>query len=253
MIVPDLPNVSAIAFYGEKPPQLKTLIETLQAYLSNCESVQSRFIPYQLAQVHGTIIGCEGLATDAGIVNKWFWELRNEIRYIDLTGLVDYLQHQVSPITIRLGGYQRDRDYQFLSRQQSLYFRSFQLQPAADGIIPVLIGWSGNENRITWDIDNLRRSLQQFNILHKYHGNPQAVDNDFYLRLGTISGEISPQTQQAIATEVRDFLETQPPLYLPLQSKNLAVVQYQDLAVDPSTTKIMSIVDLTAERLRQMY
>ena len=51
---------------------------------------------------------------------------------------------------------------------------------------------------ISFAIDDLRRNLQQFNLLHQDHQTPDAIDNDFYLRLGTISGKLSSEVIQAI-------------------------------------------------------
>ena len=246
-------NVSLVAFYGDKPP-LKNLIQELQACLVDCKSIQNKFIPYQLEQVHGTIIGCEGRKTKSGIVNQWFDERRGEIRYIDLKGLVNYLQHQMQlPLTIRFGGYDRTQEYNFLSRNEHLYFRSFQLQAIEDRIIPILIGWSWNNNEVTLAIDNLRRSFQEFNLLHKYHTTPDAMDNDFYLRLGTINTQLSPIEIQAIATIVRDLLAKRSPLYISIKKDNIALARYQDLSLTPAKTEIVPISDITANRLKQMY
>ena len=245
-------NVSLVAFYGDKPPQLIALIQKLQTYLANCESIKDRFVPYQLEQVHGTVIGCEGLKTESGIIDKWFYERRQETKYIDIPGLINYLQHQIVPITIRFGGYDRASNYNFLSREQHLYYRSFQLQPAQTQTIPVLIGWSW-DNGVTLAIDNLRRNLQQFNLLHKYHQTLEAIDNDFYLRLGTIDRQLTSEEIEAIATDIRDLLATQPPTYIPIALNDLAFARYQDLLLTPATTKIIPITEISANQLQQLY
>ena len=243
-------NVSLVAFYGDKPAQLAALIQKLQTYLANCESIKDRFIPYQLEQVHATVIGCEGLKTETGIISKWFYE-RRETKYIDIPGLTDYLQHQIVPITIRFGGYDRASNYNFLSRQQHLYFRSFQLSIAQTQTIPVLIGWSW-DNNVTLAIDNLRRNLQQFNLLHKYHQTPEAIDNDFYLRLGTIDRQLTSEEIEAIATDIRNLLEAQP-LFIPITIDDLAFARYQDLLLTPATTKIIPVTEISANQLQQLY
>ena len=251
--IPNLPNVSLIAFYGNKPPQLTSLIKELQAYLANHQLTREKFFPYQLEQIHGTIIGCEGLKTESGVINKWFYERRQEIKYINL-GVIDYLQHQVNfPLTIRFGGYDRTFNYNFLSRTQHLYFRSFQLQPSGDGIIPVLIGWSGENKRISLAIDNLRHDLQQFNLLHKYHGTPDAVDNDFYLRLGTINALLTNDKIEAIATDIRNILEARSPIHIPIDLNSLAFARYQDLSLTPATTKIIPVTETNPSKLEQLY
>lgn len=245
-------NVSLVAFYGDKPPRLIALIQKLQTYLANCELILDCFIPYQIEQVHGTIIGCEGLKTESGIIDKWFYE-RGETKYIDISGLVNYLQYQIDlPLTIRFGGYDRTSNYNFLSRQQHLYFRSFQLQQTQTQTIPVLIGWSWDKN-VTLAIDNLRRNFQQFNLLHKYHQTPEAIDNDFYLRLGTIDRQLTSQEIDAIATGIRNLLATQPPYYIPITLDNLAFARYRDLKLTPATTKVIPVAEISADRLKLLY
>ena len=235
-------NLSLVAFYGHKPVELINLIQKLQEHLVNHPLVQDQFIPYRLEQVHGTIIGCEGLQTESGIISKWFHELRQETRYIDLPGLINHLQHQVNlPLSIRFAGFGRNTNYNFLSREQHPHFRSWQLQPAVEQTIPVLIGWSWSNNSVSPAIDNLRRDLQQFNLLHKYHKTDHAIDNDFYLRLGTIDRRLTSSEIEEIATDMRDLLATLPALYIPINLENLVLVEYQDLSLTPATTKIIPL------------
>lgn len=247
-------NVSLVAFYGDKPPQLRNLIQEVQAYLTDCKSIKNNFLPYQLEQVHGTIIGCEGRKTESAIVNQWFEDRRQETRHIDFEGLVDYLQQQIQlPITIRFGGYDRTEKYNFSSRHEHLYFRSFQLQAGENIVIPILIGWSWNNSKVTLAIDNLRRKFQDFNLLHKYHATDDAVDNDFYLRLGTVNTKLPIAEIEAIASKIRELLSKRSPLYVPINKENIAFVRYQDLALTPAKTKTISIADITSAQLKQMY
>ena len=245
-------NVSLVAFYGNKPPQLVALIRELQIYLANYESIRDRFIPYQLEQVHGTIIGCEGSKTEWGIINKWFYDRRQETKYINIPGLVDYLQNRIVPLTIRFGGYDRTFNYNFLSRDRHLYYRSFQLQQAQTQTLPVLIGWSW-DNGVTLAIDDLRRNLQQFNLLHKYHETPEAIDNDFYLRLGTIDRQLTFEEINAIATDIRNLLATRSPKYIPITANDIAFARYQDLLLTPATTKVIPVTEISANQLLQLY
>lgn len=247
-------NVSLVAFYGDKPTELVNLIKRLQSCLASHRLTQHHFVPYQLKQVHGTIIGCEGLNQKSRVVSKWFYERRKETKYINFSGLLDYLQHQINfPLIIRFGGYDRTYKYNFSSRNQHLYVRSFQLQPTDNQTVPILIGWTWNHNSVTLDIDNLRRDLQQFNLLHKYHATSDAVDNDFYLRLGTINTQLTSTVINAISTDMRHLLETQPALLVPIKLENLAFVQYQDLLLSPATTKVISVSKSNNLKLEQLY
>lgn len=247
-------NVSLVAFYGDKPSQLTTLIQRLQTYLTNHHLLEGKFVPYQLSQVHGTIIGCEGTETNLGIINHWFDKCRQEKRYIDFAGLTNYLQHQLNfPLTIQFGGYDRHIDYNFLSRNYHPYVRSFQLQPAVNQTIPVLIGWSWSNEQISLAIDNLRRDLQQFNLLHKYHAIQESIDNDFYLRLGTIDAMLTPETIQVISGEIRNLLKIQSSGKIALGKENLAFAQYQDLSLDPAITQTIPVSEITTNKLKQLY
>jgi hypothetical protein len=251
----DLPNVSLVAFYSNKPSQLAVLLDELQVYLSETKILKGKFSSYQLEQVHGTIIGCEGLKTEAGIINKWFYEKRQEIRYLDISGWLNYLLHSDRlPIQIRFGGYSLDKNYGFLSRNQHPYHRSFQLQPSKETEkIPVLIGWSYLRDGISLDIDNLRRNAQKFNLLHKYHNLPEAIDNDFYLRLGTITSSLSQDEIATIERDIRDILLVKSPVYLSIALENLAFVQYRDLSLPPQTTKILPLSEATVSKLEELY
>lgn len=238
-----------VAFYGAKPPQLVALIQKLQDYLSESQSIR-KFTPYKIEQVHGTIIGCEGFKTEAGIVSKWFHQCRRPNIRIDFSGSLDYLRYSINlPLTIRFGGYDRHWNYNFLSRDRHPYFRSFQLQPKNNAIVPVLIGWTWNNGVST--ICKLRHNLEKFNLLHKYHTEPDAADNDFYLRLGTIDAE-SFKEMKAIATEIRNLLEVFP-WYIPLNLDDLAFARYQERSLTPATTEIIPLSEITVSQIEGWY
>ena len=255
MMIPDCPNVSLVAFYGNKPSELIELILDLQAYLHTSKLVAGRFTSYQLEQVHGTIIGCEGLKTEAGIASKWFYENRNEIKYIDLDKLIQYFDNCPKlPIKIRFGGYDPHTDYGFCSRGLHPYERSFQLRSLPDGtIIPVLIGWPFQNNHISRVIDNLRCDFQQFDLLHQYHQTPDSVDNDFYLRLGNIQGELTTEAVMAIENDIRDTLKNKFIIDISLDKDDLAFAKYQDLLLTPKTTKILPLVAATLDKIEELY
>lgn len=252
--IPHLPNVSLVAFYQNKPSQLSNLIQKLIDYLTAEPIIKSKFTNYQIEQIHGTVIGCEGLCTNLGIINKWFYELRQEIRYCDLAGWIYYLQQINFPIIIRFGGYQTKVDYQFLSRQQHPAIRTFQLQQTGEQtLIPVLIGWSFDNQKITLELEQIRRHAQEFNLLHKYHSTTNSIDNDFYLRLGTIVGEFNPQQISWLEQEIRNFLQAQVPVDIYLDRNDLAFVRYEDLNLSLSTTEMLPLTQATATKLQQFY
>ena len=247
-------NVSLVAFYGRKSSPLINLIQKLQEFLAHHNLIQHQFIPYQLEQVHATIIGCEGIVTASGIISHWFHTKQGEDRYINFAGLINYLNHQIEfPLKIRFSNYQPHHEYNFRSREQHLYLRSFQLQNSAAQTIPILIGWTWRNQRVSLEIDNLRRNLQQFNLLHKYHDSPDAVDNDFYLRLGTITVSLTSAAIAAIVRDLRNLLATHPAVDITVNQQDLAFAQYQDLLLTPGTTKVVPITEMTADHLEQLY
>jgi hypothetical protein len=254
MIIPDVPNVSLVGFYGKKSLELTLLIQEVQTYLAAATAIQDCFIPYRLEQIHGTILGCEGLFTSKGVINKWLYETTKEIKYIDYSKFIEYLQNlDSSPISLRFCGYQLDRHYGFLSRGLHPAIRSFQLQVSSEEIVPVFIGWSWQNNLISQEIDCLRRSGQKFNLLHKYHRHPEAIDNDFYLRLGTIKQQVSPEVISQIESEIRGILLDRTPLQLKLDRSQISFARYQDLQLTPETTKIIRLLDATKENIEQLY
>lgn len=253
--IPDIPGISLVAYYGNKPSELEQLISELQQLLK--DNFTTNFLPYDIKQIHGTIIGCEGVKTESGIVNKWFYTLRNEIKYIKYEGLLNYfLTSKLFPLDICFGGYQPKTNYQFLSRNRHPAVRSFQLQTSQDHtLIPIIIGWSLQKQIITTDIDNVRRNLQQFNYLHKYHKNFDDIDNDLYLRLGTIIGNFSPKSIADIQHRINYYLQNRKSLIIPLERENLSIVKYQDLTLPISTTEIYSLAKLYSNPnlIQQLY
>jgi hypothetical protein len=254
LTINDRANVSLVGFYGQKPLELILLLERLQAYLANNATIQDHFIAYSLEQVHGTIIGCEGLKSSAGIMNQWIYEIKTEVKYIDYAGWLEYLKNSsFLPWQLRFGGYQLDRDYGFLSRGLHPGIRSFQLQVSEKEIIPVLIGWSWKNNLISEQIDCLRRAGQNFNLLHKYHRDLESIDNDFYLRLGTIEGKLSNEEILRIESEVRKILSDSSPLNIILDRKDISFARYQDLVLTPKTTITIPLLDATPSQIELLY
>ena len=99
-------------------------------------------------------------------------------------------------------------------------------------------------------LDELRRSAQRFGVLHRWHREPSDVDNDLYLRLGHLDGELAPSQRELVEQEMRRSLSGSPPSMLRVQPSDLAVVAYpageEALPVDRS-----EVFRLTDPRLRR--
>lgn len=247
IIVPETPNVSLVSFYGRKPPDFEALLLLLQGYLSNAFSQQFTALP--LSQIHGTLLGCEGAKTPQGILNQWFIQKRNELRYINLTDFIDAV-HQFATLSvqIRLAGYHSTIDYGFESREKHPYFRSFQFQNHD----AVLMGWPYYQSQFPSDLGVFRQRAQQFNLLHK-HQPQQGIDNDFYLRIGSVDPTIPASQLTAVETKIQEVLRTQSPLLLTLNHSSITFVQYQDLSLPPQTTQVVSLEEITFDTWAQLY
>ncbi|MGL5082802.1 MAG: hypothetical protein ACRC8A_15050 [Microcoleaceae cyanobacterium] len=246
--IPECPNVSLVSFYGSKPPDFSRQILGLQSYLLG--QFQDNFQPCPIEQVHATLIGCEGVKTPNGILSHWFQAERGETRYVNWLGFLDYLD-QLSdlPLQIQIGGYCSTVDYGFLSQNQPPFERSFQLL----GNTVVLIGWPFKAGNIVQDLNQFRKKAQHFNLLHKYHRQPAAVDNDFYLRLGSFQQNPSDQRWNLVSQSIREFLATSPPVSLTVTPENLTFVRYRDVLLSPSTTQTIKLRTATPEQLEGLY
>jgi hypothetical protein len=199
-----------VAFYGAKPPRLESFLrrchdqihETLQWF-----GVEIAFRPYALEQIHATVIGLER-RTRSGFENRNFHAFRGYSKVMRLPQFFEFLMNcSYFPFDAQFGGF-GDRDCPFQSRGARPYARSFSLQ----GTIPVAIGWpcraeiwgghplAGSASSSTKVyprvLEDLRRSAQRFNVLHRWHREPSDADNDLYLRLGLLERELhDPQRE----------------------------------------------------------
>ncbi len=246
--IPNLPNLSLVAFYGNKSPELASLLLELQQSITNI--VGDTFKPYCLEQIHATLLGLEGRKDDRGIINKWFLHHRGETRYIDFANFLDYLRYSGRlPIVVRIGGYDRSIDYGFVSRDRHPYERSFNLQ----NNIAILIGWSCRDKNFPMDLDRLRLEGQNCNILHKYYNSIDRVDNDLYMRLGMFVKELTTEEIEKIEAKGREFLAVRSPLYLSIDTNSIFFTYYQDEFLTPATTRVIPLSDATQEQLENIY
>lgn len=246
--VPNFPNVSLVAFYGSQSPEFTALIQSLQQHLSNL--MPGIFESLNLESIHATLIGCEGLMTELGLLNKWYLERRNESRYLDLSGFLNWIQqNQKLPLKIQFGNYDSTVDYGFLSRALHPCKRSLIIQNK----LIVLTGWPVNSGKISLNLDQIRREAQNFNLLHKYHHVPDAVDNDCYLRIGNLKQEISSDQVITVEKKMQEILSQHPPIYSSISSQNLTFIRYEDFNLPPQTTKALPLTEATVSQLEKLY
>jgi hypothetical protein len=226
-----------ISFYGPKPTAFVRLIHECQAEVAAILS--GHFRPYDHRQVHCTIAALDRVG-DAGMLNASFLEFRNRRVEMDLAGLVAFLR-DVDKMQIRIGGF-AERDTPFVSRGQPPYHRSFSMQ---DGKA-VVLGWpierSGQSEIFPPRLESLRRELQRFGILHRYHAGEADIDNDFYLRIGLYDpANVSPALKVQVEHRLREFLSHRPPLILALGVAELAFAQSDHATLPPETTALLPV------------
>jgi hypothetical protein len=232
-----MPYSTLISFYGPKPRAFGGLIGDCQEEVAKC--LGAAFRPYDLRQVHCTIASLDRIG-DTGIFNASFLEFRDRRVEMDLAGLTAYLG-SMGGIQIRIGGF-AESDSPFVSRGQSPYQRSFSMQ---DGKA-VVMGWpmerSGQLEIYPPRLDSLRRELQRFGILHRYHASEADIDNDFYLRIGLYDpARIPPAAMARVEHRLREFLSHRPPVIFPLGLADLALAQSDHVTLPPATTTLLPL------------
>lgn len=248
LLIPDTPNVSLVAFYGKKPNAFQVIIKSLQQHL--LEILSSRFESYPIEQIHTTLIGCEGLKTNRGILNKWFLEHRAEERYLNLGDFLNYLLNSDRlPIKVRIGGYHLDTNYEILSQGKHPFEHSFQIL----GNTVVLRGWSFQDRKITLALNRFRLECQDFNLLHKYHKQADSIDNDLYMRIGFLRETLSDLEREEIEQKIRYQLSHLAPVELSIDLETLKFIGYQDLSPSIDTTKVISLKDAKIEDIEALY
>jgi hypothetical protein len=217
-------KLTLTAFYGEKPQQLAAFVASIQALVSAL--VPKGFMPYELPQVHATIVGLEGRRIGGQLLNENFRRL-GEARSMDIGGLLGFLRSTTRlPFEARIGGFSREEAYGFDSFGRHPFERSFEIQ-ATNSV--VAMGWPLDGSEFTNALDELRREFVRFNVLHKYHASEASVDNDLFFVLGTIDTEAAgPLDRIAISDSIRSEMAAMKPLVVTVDTQSLSLVRYED-------------------------
>ena len=236
-------QVSLVSMYGSKPLLMENLIKLLWERIKS-SSLKKIFKPYQIYQIHGTIIGMEKLL---GInnyynINKWN-DLRIKVE-MDFNKLSNVISAHL-PISIRFGGF--DKSYiDFMSFGKKPYERSFQIQLSKGKVI--IIGWPHEigdfSNKRLW---NLRKDLEvNCNIRHKY---AKFEDNDFFMVLGDLKGinlfseqEINKLKAEVFNLEgiIRKYLSLNP-TDITITYEDIYIAQYEKETLQIDSTNMYKI------------
>ena len=103
---------SLICNYGKKAEALEYFIRKCQDMIS--KDLKSKFHPYEIEQVHGTIIGLEATIKNRKIINRNF--LENEIsEEMDFGEILPFIRNTFSNLQfeVQLGGFDAQKRYKF--------------------------------------------------------------------------------------------------------------------------------------------
>lgn len=225
-------DVTLVAFYGDKPPQIAELIRGATNQLNDL--LGKKFVPYCLPQVHSTIIGLEGRRAGKHIINANYTNLCNQTCPMDLKAALQILKETtLLPFDVTIGGFIDGGPYSFTSRNVVPYLRSFSVQ----GQYAVAMGWPYSNGNYAKSVNQLRRAFNAANILHKYHSAPYAEDNDFFFVLGNISKtDIDPILLLEAQGRLRAFFAAHEPVTVTISRSCLRVVGYVDEKLTPETS-----------------
>jgi len=174
-------QVTMVSLYGQKDKKLKRLIEDCWEKI-NASKFRRIFKPYDMEQIHGTIIGMGKLIGFSELYNANIWHDLEDRRIMDFNDLVDIVKGYL-PMTVRFGGFNENYD-KFTSLGKIPYERSFQVQWKTSRF--TLIGWPHKNGNFTDKkiLLELRNEIEKkCNIRHKY---ARYNDNDLYMVLGEI-------------------------------------------------------------------
>jgi hypothetical protein len=220
-------QVTLVAHYGQKPTGLAMLLQRLQERLG--DALGGAFLPYDIEQVHATIVGLEGCRADGAIRGK------RSGRVINLSGIVEFLRGDAfAPIQVRVGGYRASDRHSLRSRGEHPYLRSFSIQ----GSTAVAIGWPVEGAHSPDSLDRLRRSLERFGARHKWHTTPEDVDNDCFLVLGRLDrAGIDDRVLEAAVEAIRADLAATSHAIIEIDRDTLSFVGYLDSALPCATSR----------------
>lgn len=248
MIVPNKMQATLVSFYGKKPEALKSFIVACQDKV--LETIGGSFLPYEIDQVHGTIIGLEGTRDAGKIKNANFEGSLAKERWVDPVELLAFLQsNKLRTIGVKIGGYSPVFK-EFSSRGEVPFKRSFSIR----GDIVVIMGWSLAAEKGRYLLDNYRRSFNEVNVLHKWHRRPAEIDDDFYLVLGRVRS-LDEEAKVHLVDIMRHYLSTQNSINVAIEKKHLSIVGYIDPQLPSKTSCELPLLSekLTPRQLLALY
>lgn len=232
------PGVTIAALCGEdKPARFKKL---LRFFFKRLRALKDWFEPYDEEQIHATITGLEGqnLSDNRIIHNNLLTRFHNVVNKtylpnIEFGEILEYFKLHSWPITVQYGGF--DESYKNpYDPALTPFDRSFDFQ--SNGLV-VTIGWPiASNGKIISTLLGIRKYLEKFNAIHKYHVRPDQQDNDLFVVLGILNykkwkdaaddeREDLKETLSRIRTKVRNDIANQA-FKFEIEINHVRVVEY---------------------------
>ena len=243
-------QVTLISLYQQKCDELENLINTCLKIISNSK-LGKIFKPYNMGQIHGTIVGLEKLSGyNDHLFNANTWKASGNKKLMEFDEFLNIITSRL-PIKIRFGGFEEDYR-EFMSFENTPYMRSFQVQWISSKY--TLIGWPHKKLNFTETrlLRDFRLELEtKCNIKHKYEN-----DNDLFMVLGEMKelqflkeSEITDYKNEAILLEhsVREYLQNNP-IDIEINTDNIFLTQYEDESLSAASTYVYCIKDIKADK-----
>ena len=245
-------QVTLVAGYGTKCRGFAGLLERCCAKVGG-SSLHACFRPYDLEQIHGTLVGMERAPDDRELINANLLTRTGRRVPMDFSRLMEVLRRHL-PMRIRFGGFGFG-ERPFLSAGLTPYERSFQVQWSTSRC--TLIGWPHEGGDFTGRriVNDLRDELAKVcGLGHKYHG-----DNDFFVVLGLMVAPagrdgVHEAAASKLEEELRAFLSAHP-FDLELTLRDLSIMVYDDVTLPLKSTTRYPVAELAlnSDWVRGLY
>jgi hypothetical protein len=164
------------------------------------------------------------------------------------------------PITFQLGGHTPD-DTNPYDPERRPWARTFEIRP--DGLA-VLMGWSLHRDKKPFAprLLELRKAFEPFGVVHKYHVEPDGVDNDLFMVVGALDferwHELSVDQRQTIREAlvglqdtIRNSMVTQS-VRFDLSPDQLWIVKYRRTTLE-AVHFAKRITEVSANEILRLY
>jgi hypothetical protein len=222
-------KVTIVVWYGEKPAQLLSYIETVQQLMQRL--IGPVFIPRPQKEVHATVVGLEQSTSRASITS--------------LMGMLYMLKSIFDGgVSVQFGGYERSTE-EIISRGLPPYDRTICFQ----GQNCITIGWPTKNGSPTMLLDETRWKCAEYGFPHKYHEHPGAEDPDMYMVIGSVcesSGEAVGMEIERSLQEARRVISREANRVIVCPS-DVSLVRYKNTSLPFSNSSPRSIEDIEGE------